>query len=190
MPTISTASILNIVLQFFAAIVLCAIFFNILSRFDRKLRPQGINSTDLLKEIRIVDTFLLLSACVLLIITITVNIFYKPLVGFYLVSALFLFLGSNVIIPAKGRKIADNCWVAPHEGRNFIVTLNDHAILIKGNWIKGKPEHIIFRDNSPRWLPPHAKELVSSNDYEYILTAIVKYLKKHNQHGKIQPETY
>lgn len=186
MGTILLLKALGIFLQFFWAMILCSFFYNIFSRIDRKIRPQGINSPDLLKEMRIVAAFFLLSAIILLIITIALNVFYKPLIGFYLVSVFYLFLGFNAICPSKGRKIAENCWVAPHEGRNFIVTLNNHAILIRGDWFRGNPDHVIYKEDSPKWLPPHESEFVSEKDYVYMLKAILKFLDKLKKQGVIE----
>jgi hypothetical protein len=177
---------LGIFLQSCLAIVLCSYFYSIFSRIDRKIRPQGINSPDLLKEIRIVSAFFLLSAIILLIITIIINLFYKSLLGFYLVSAFYLFLGFNAICPSKGRKITENCWVAPHEGRHFIVTLKDRAILIRGDWFRGNSDHMILREQSPKWLPPHEDDSISEQDYEYMLNAILKFLAKSKKEGVIK----
>lgn len=173
------AFIVGIVLQSFVCVFLYICIYNIFSRIDRKIRPQGINSPDLLKEMRIGALIILLTAIVLLATAIIINIFYKPLPGFYLVSLFLFYLGKNAIFPSKGRKIAENCWVAPFLRDDFIVTLNNMSILIKGeNFERTSSNQVIIREDSPKWLPPHESEPMSKEDYEYILNAVLIFLSR------------
>lgn len=166
---------------------MCAFFYNIFSRIDRKIRPTSINSPDLLKEMRIYSAFFLFSAIILLSITIAINVYYRPLIGFYLVSSFYLVLGSNAIFPSKGKKIINNCWVAPFQRDDFIVTLNERSILIRGERLRGgNPDQIIYKEASPKWLPPYENEPVSEKDYEFMLQAIIKFLEKIKKQGVIR----
>lgn len=177
----------EILLQSFICVVLYICIYNIFSNIDRKIRPLSINSADIIREMRIGAVIILLTALVLLSLTIIINILYKPLPGFYLVSLFLLYLGKNAIFPSKGRKIIENCWVAPFLRDDFIVTLNDRSILIRGeNLDRDRPDQVIFKETSPKWLPPHQNEIVSEKDYEYVLNAVLKFLEKSKKQGVIK----
>lgn len=180
-------SILGLLLQFFICVVLYICIYNIFSGIDRKIRPQGINSPDIMREMRIGAGIILLTAIVLFSLTITINIFYKPLLGFYLVSLFLLYLGKNAIYPSKGRKITENCWVAPFQRDDFIVTLSDRSILIRGqHFDKSRYDQVILKESSPKWLPPHENEPVSEEDYTYMLNAVLTFLARNKKEGKIR----
>lgn len=133
---------------------------------------------EMLKEDRITSIITLLAAIIVLGITIVINILYKPFIGFYLVSVFLLLLCSDLILSAKGRKISDNCYVMIYHVDHFIVTLNDRKIWIKGKRLRGDPDQIIYREESPEWLPPHENDPVSNDDYKFALNAIVEFEQK------------
>ena len=58
---------------------------------------------------------------------------------------------------------------------NFIVTLNNRKIFVQGRRLRGSPDQLIFKEQSPSWLPPHEKESITENEYEYILAAVLKF---------------
>lgn len=144
------------------------------------LRGRQWSSTmpEMLKEDRITSIITLLATIIVLGITIVINILYKPFIGFYLVSIFLLFICSDSIFPPKGRKISDNCYVMIYHIDHFIVTLNGRKIWIKGKRFRGDPDQIIYREESPKWLPPNENEPVLNDDYEFALNAIVKFEQK------------
>lgn len=171
--------ILELLSQFFICVVLYIFIYNIFSIIDRKIRPMSMTSSDIMKEMRMGAVIILLTAIVLLSLTIIINIFYKLLIGFYLSSLFLLYLGKNAIFPSKGQKIAENCWVAPFQRDDFIVTLANRCILIRGQHLdRNRADQIILKENSPKWLPPYENDPVSKEDYEYMIGAILKFLKK------------
>lgn len=141
---------------------------------------------EMLKEDKITSVITLLAAVIILGITIVINILYKPLIGFYLVSCFLLFLESDLIFPCKGKKIADDCYVMRYHKDHFIVTLNNHKIYITGERFSGDFDQIIYREVSPQWLPPYENEPVSDEDYEYVLNAVLKFLTKKKEKGVIR----
>lgn len=145
--------------------------------------PISMNPLDILKESKRITIIIILTGITLLSITILINIFFTSLIGFYLTSFFLLFFA---IFPSKGRRITENCWVSPSERDDFLVTLNDRKILIKGERLRGKPDHAIYADDSPKWLPPYESELVPEKDYVYMLKAILNFLQKLKKDGVIE----
>ena len=142
--------------------------------------------SEMLKEDRAISFIVLLEGIILLSVTIIINLFFMPLIGFYFVSFFSLAMGSSFFFPPKGRKISENCYVMIYHIDDFIVTLNDHKLLISGERLKGKYDHIIYKENMPKWLPPHEEEPVSDKDYKFILDAVLKFLAKQRRRGVIQ----
>ena len=140
----------------------------------------------MLKQDRHTSIINLMVAIVLLGITAFIHIIYKPFIGFYLVSIVLLLMCSDLIFPHKGRKISDNCYVMPYHFDHFIVTLRGRKIWIKGKRLRGDPDQIIYREESPKWLPPHENDTVSKEDYEYTLNSILKFLEKIKKEGMIK----
>lgn len=179
----------EIFIQFCISMLVCIFFYNIFLRISLKRKQRSTNIPDVMRGDREISAIFLLTAIVFLGITIIVNFLYKPLIGFYLFSFFLFIMGLSAIFPnfkPKGKKIEDNCWVSPFQIDNFVVTLNDHKILIAGERLGGKPDHVIYKEGSPKWLPPHESELVSEKDYEYMLKAVLKFLDKFRSQGAIQ----
>lgn len=174
------------VLQIFIGIVLYSFFYNYFSRIYLKGRQWSTNMPDMLKEDKITSAIHLLTGIVILIIAIIINVLLKPLIGFYVVSVFLLIMGSSLFFPPKGKKISENCYVMPYHIDHFIVTLNDHKIFIRGKYLRGNPDQIIYKEQSPKWLPPYEKEPVLEQDYEYMLKAILKFLEKLKKQGIIE----
>jgi hypothetical protein len=143
----------------------------------------------MLKEDKITSIIVLLTVIIILIITIAINIYYKPFIGFYLVLFLLLFLESDLIIHIKGRKISENCYVMRYHRDHFIVTLNDRRAYIIGDRFGEDSQQIIYKETSPKWLPPHENELIAEQDYDYILNAVMKFLSKIKKEGVIKEIT-
>lgn len=177
---------LIVILQSILCLILGVCIYNFIAQIDKKIRPVDTNTYDALKDNKIASIIFLLTAIIIFSITVITNIFYKPLPGFYFISFFFLIVGLSAIFPSKGRKIAENCWVSISQRDNFLVTLNNHKILITGEMLGGKPDHVIYKEDSPKWLAPHENEPVSKSDYEYILKAILDFLEKHKRQGVIQ----
>ncbi len=178
--------ILVIFFQFCLSIVLYVPFYQIFERIYRKGKPKSFRAPDILIEGKMMDKINLLTGIAMLVVTIIINIFFMLLTGFYLSSILLITMSLHLIVPSKGKKITDNCWVTFSIIGNFIVTLNDHKILIDGERLRGKYDHVIYKEDSPKWLPPHESDLVSGEDYEYMLQAVLKFLEKNRSHGVIQ----
>lgn len=178
--------ILVIFYQSFLSLIFYVPFYKVFEQICTKGKPISFKAADVLEEIKLTATIILFAGLAFLCVTIVLHIFYGLLPGFYLSSILFLFLGSDAIFPSKGRKITNNCWVTRWHKNDFIVTLNDHKMLISGERLGGKPGHVIYKENSPKWLPPHENEAVLKEEYEYILNAVLKFLKKVRSQGAIQ----
>jgi hypothetical protein len=158
-----------------------------MSRIYLRGKQWSNSMPEMLKEDKVTSVINILVAIIILGITIVVNIFYKPLVGFYLVSCFLLLVGSSVIFPPKGRKIEKNCYVMRYHRDHFIVTLNDHKIYIMGErFVNNSDAQIIFKEDEPRWLPPYESDPVSEKDYDYIFNAILKFLEKQKAQGIIE----
>lgn len=170
-----------ILLQIILSISIYAFFYNMFNKIYLKGRQWSSTMPEMLKEDRITSIITLLASLVVLGITIVINILYKPFIGFYLVSIFLLFMCSDLIFPIKGRKISDNCYVMIYHIDHFIVTLNGRKIWIKGKRLRGDPDQIIYREESPKWLPPHENDSVSNDDYEFALNAIVKFEQKNRR---------
>ena len=140
---------------------------------------------EMLKQDKVTSLIHLLTGIVLSSITIIINIFFKPLIGLYLISFFLLIMGSSLFFPPKGRKIGENCYVMIYHIDHFIVTLNNHKIWIKGKRLRGNPDQIIYKEQSPKWLPPYENEPVPEKDYEYMLNAVLKFLEKIKKQGEI-----
>lgn len=181
-------NIFLILLQICLCIALYSFIYNIFSRIYLFLKgkPWSTTMPDMLKEDKATSIIVLLTGIVILSITIAINIFYKPLLVFYLISFFLFIMGSSIIFPLKGKKIDENCYVMIYHIDNFIVTLHDHKIFIKGQRLRGNPDQIIYKEDSPKWLPPHENEPVSEKDYEYMLKAILEFLEKLKKQGVIE----
>lgn len=178
MMKILLLQIVIIFLQIILSISMYAFLYNMFSEIYLRGRRWSSAMPEMLKEDRITSIITLLSAVIVLCITIIINILYKPFIGFYLVSIFLLFLCSDLIFPQKGRKISNNCYVMIYHIDHFIVTLNGRKILIKGKRLRGNPDQIIYREELPKWLAPHENEAVSNDDYKFALNAILKFEQK------------
>ncbi len=170
--------IIVIFLQIILSISIYAILYNMFSEIYLKGRQWSSTIPGMFKEDKITSIITLLSAIIVLCITIVINILYKPFIGFYLVSIFLLFMCSDLISPPKGRKISNNCYVMIYHIDHFIVTLNSRKILIKGKRLRGDPDQIIYREKFPKWLPPHENEPMSDDDYVFAFNAILKFEQK------------
>lgn len=170
--------ILSIFIQIGLSLALSSFFYNFYTKIYLRGRHWSMTMPDMLKEDKITSFIYLLAGLTLLSITIIINIFFRPLITFYVISFFMFIIGSSVIFPPKGRKISQNCYVMPYHKDHFIVTLNDHKIYIKGEYRRGNPDQIIYKEQLPKWLPPYENELVSEKDYDYMLNAILKFLEK------------
>ncbi len=170
--------LLGVFLQIIISFAFYSFFYNIFTRVYLKRRSWSVTMPEMLKEDRATSIITFLSAVIVLFIAVVINILYKPFVGFYLVSFFLLFTCSDLIFSLKGRKISSNCYVMPYHNDHFIVTLNKHKIYITGERRRGDPDQIIYREQSPKWLPPYENEPVASEDYEFVFNAIVKFEQK------------
>lgn len=176
-------------LEFLRQLALSLILTIILYEFIKKIYPRekkNYDMSDILKQNKADAIIASIIGGVILCLAIIIHILYKPFYGLYCGSCFLLFLGLAAIFPPKGRKIAEKCWVMRQDRDNFIVTLNDHKILICGELLMGKPGHVIYKESSPKWLPPHEKEPVLEKDYRFMLEAVLKFLEKQRRDGVIQ----
>jgi hypothetical protein len=178
MSKILLQHIVEFFLQLCLGVALGSFFYNFFTKIYLRGRQWSTTMPDMLKEDKATSIIFLLTGVVLLSITIFFNLFYNPFLGCYLISFFVLIIGSSSIFPPKGKKIAENCYVMIYHIHNFIVTLNGHKIFIKGKRLRGNPDQIIYKEASPKWLPPHENDPVSREDYEYMLKAILKFLRK------------
>lgn len=180
--------IVVIILQFCLSFFLFMPFDMFFEWIYTKGKSKGYKPSDILKEGMFTAKIIFLTGLVMLGVTIIINVYFMPLIGFYLSSFFTIYLGSSAVTHKypKGRKIFENCWVTSCQIDAFIVTLNDHKILIDGERLHGKYDHVIYKEASPKWLPPHESDPVSGKDYEYMLQAVLKFLAKHRRYGVIQ----
>ncbi|MFH1230490.1 MAG: Imm74 family immunity protein [Planctomycetota bacterium] len=186
MLTILLQYMLGFFLQIILGMTLSYFLYKVFSRIYLNGIPASTSISGMLKEDRLTSAVFLITAIFLLGITIIIHISDKPLFGFYLVSFFFLAIGSAAIFPPKGRKITKNCYVMIFHRDHFIVTLNGHKIYIRGERLRGNPDQIIYKEQFPKWLPPHESEPVSKQNYEYILNAVLKFLEKIKKQGVIK----
>jgi len=169
--------IMGIFIQLCLSIALYVLFYKLFEMICTKGNRQNFDDSDIIKKGKVTGRIILLTGLSILCLTIIINMIYMPLIGFYLSSAFLIYLGKGAFIYPKGKKIYENCWVTPFERDNFIVTLNDHKILIAGERLRGNPGQVIYAENSSKWLPPHDDDPVSAKDYEFMLKAILAFLK-------------
>jgi hypothetical protein len=177
---------MGVFLQFIVGLILCGVFFKFFKFIYTRGRPRYFKPSEILEEERQTEMIFLLAGGAFFVTTIIINLFSESLVGFYLSAILLIWLGSNAFFPTKGKRIFEDCWVYPIHKDNFIITFNNHKILIKGERLRGKPDQVIYKEVSPKWLPPHENEPVSEKDYAYMLNAILKFLEKNRLQGVIE----
>ncbi len=181
-------NIAGIILQVFLSIFLYTSFGALFDLIFTRRKLKGYKTSEILKEGMLTAKIIFFEGLAMLGVTIIINIYFMPLIGFYLSSFFIIYLGSAAITNKypKGKKIFEDCWVISCQRDAFIVTLNDHKILIDGERIQDKYDHVIYKEGSPKWLPPHESDSVTEKDYEYMLTAVLKFLATHRRLGVIK----
>lgn len=181
-------NIVVILFEFCLSIVLYVLFYRIFEMMCSKGKLRVYKMSNVLEEEMFTAKIIFLSGLAMLGTTVIINIFFMPIIGFYLSSFFTIYLGSSAATHKypKGKKIFGNCWVTSCQRDDFIVTLNDHKILIPGELLRGKYDHVIYKEASPKWLPPHESDPVLEKDYEYMLNAVLKFLAKHRRYGVVQ----
>ncbi|MDD5669378.1 MAG: hypothetical protein PHE58_05045, partial [Candidatus Omnitrophica bacterium] len=88
--------ILEGLFQFILSLFVFVIFNKIFEFICTKGKPRYFKPSDILIEEKQTDTIILFSGLALLCVTIILNFLFKPLIGFYLSSVLFIWMGSSI----------------------------------------------------------------------------------------------
>lgn len=77
-----------------------------------------------------------------------------------------------------GKEIEKGLFVQPESRDTFIASFQDRSMRIYVERLSGRPNRIVYKNRGKNWLPPHDHELISEEQNEFIINALVNYLKK------------
>ncbi len=80
----------------------------------------------------------------------------------------------------KGVQIGDACYIAPRGRDEFIVEYKGKKIILYAE-MGVNPDRVIYKSKNKYWLPPFENDNISANDYDYIVNALVRFLKKYGK---------
>lgn len=85
-----------------------------------------------------------------------------------------------------GKEIEKDLYIKPESRDTFIATFQNHKMRIYIERLSGKPNRIVYKTKEKKWLPPFDHELISEEQNEFIINALVNHLKKVGYDVEIQ----
>ena len=60
----------------------------------------------------------------------------------------------------------------------MVVACGDHKVKFYMERLVGKPDRIIYKAAGKKWISPHENEPISDEQYQFVLSALVKHFEK------------
>ena len=123
---------------------------------------------------------------VFFLLTIILHIFHINHFSWYILSALIISFGIWGIMPTQmniyGRKITDGIFIRPDGIQTYLIHCKGKKLHIYAERLLVKNKKVIVVENPAKgfkkYLPPHQNEMLSQDEYNYIVNLVVDYLRK------------
>ena len=78
-----------------------------------------------------------------------------------------------------GYEITDDLYLSSPSKDEFVITdANNRKLKIYFECLAGLPDIVLYKSDNIRYLPPYENEIISEQQYQYIINAVIKHFER------------